>query len=111
MAKFINGESTVIPGYVAFSEDSIIPDPTDTSLPSELDRSSIAGSRIANTATFSAIRSGATATPSTGDFINSLGLLNTSSGGTLFAEATVPDILHTSDFDFEVEWQITIERK
>lgn len=111
ITKYITGETTVAPGYVAFSEDAIIPDAADTSLPSELDRSSVIASRTGNSASFTSIRSSATATPTTGDFINSLGLFSSSTGGLLFAEATVPNINHTTAFDFEVEWQVTIERK
>ena len=110
IAKSINGESSTVPSHMAFSNDSTTPDPTDTSLASEFDRSSITGSRVTNSITFNSIRSSATASGS-GDTINKLGLFSASSSGNLFMEATVPSILHTDDFDFEVDATITISRR
>lgn len=110
MAKALNGESFSTPTHGAFSSSVITPAATDTSLPSEYDRSSFTGSRDSNEVTFSGLRSGATAS-SSGDYINLFGLLDSSSGGNLFLEALVPSVLHTTSFDFEVDATITIERK
>lgn len=110
MAKAMNGESYTVGSDVAFSNDIIVPDATDTALPSEFDRSSTTGSRTGNKVSFTAIRSGAIASVG-GDTVNSIGLLTASSGGNLLSEATVPSIVHTQTFDLEVDWQITIERK
>lgn len=111
IAKAINGESFTSPTHTAFSGSVITPDPTDTSLPTELDRSATSGSRTTNEVTFTGIRSSATATPTTGDYINTVALFSASSGGNLFIEATAPNILHTDLFDLEVEATVTIERK
>lgn len=110
IAKNINGESSSAPSHCAFSSTVITPDATDTSLAQEWDRSSATGSRVSNVVTLTAIRSGAIAS-STGDAINALGLFTAASGGTLLAEATVPNILHSDTFDLETEWRITVSRK
>ena len=109
LAKKINGESSESPDYVAFSEDVITPDATDTSIPGILDGDAASGSRTLGVVTFNAIRSGAVAS-SSGDYINTLGLTKTSGSGTLFAEALVPSILHTTSYDLEVDWDITVSR-
>ena len=110
LAKAINGESFTLPAYNAFSSSVITVDATDTSLPTEYDRSSASGARINNTVTFTSVRSGAIAS-SSGDYINSMGLLSSSTVGDLHVEALVPNVLHTTSFDLEVDWAITIERK
>ena len=110
LAKALNGESNTIPSHVAFSSTVITPDTADTSIPGELDRSATSGTRVTNQVTFNALRSGATAS-STGDYINTLGLFTSTSGGNLYAEALVPSVLHTTTFDLEIDWKVTIERK
>lgn len=109
VSKAINGESYVSPGVIGFSSTTKTLSPTDTSLGGELDYGSAAGTRVTNVTTFNALRSGA-AVGVGGDRINSLGLLNTSTG-TLLAEALVPSVLHTSTYDLDVSWKIIVERK
>lgn len=108
IAKKINGESSTSPNYIDFSSTAITPDVADTSLPGVIAGGGTATqTRYLNTVTFNKIRSGAVAS-STGDYINALGLsLN---GGNLFAEALVPSILHTSSYDLEADWDITVNR-
>ena len=110
IAGWINGESGDSPSNIAFSSSVITPDGTETSLPSEYGRSSADGTRILSETTYNGLRSGAIAS-STGDYINSLGLLTASTGGDLLVEALVPSVLHTTSFDFEVDWTITVDRK
>ena len=110
LAKNINGESNTNASHLAYSSTAITPDATDTTLTGEfLTRVSATGSRVLTETTFNAIRSGAVAS-SSGDRINAMALFTSSSGGNLFAEALVPSILHTTAFDFEVDWKITISR-
>lgn len=109
LAKAVNGESYVSPGVVAFSSTTKTLSPSDTSLGGELDYDATSGSRVTNEVTFNALRSG-TIVSAGGDRINSLGLLDTSTG-TLLAEALVPSVLHTSTYDLDVNWKIIIERK
>lgn len=111
MAKALNNESFTTPVGIAFSSSVITPAATDTSLAHEYDRAGLSGTRSTNEVTFSGLRSGAVAS-STGDYINLVGVLSTSTtGGNLFVEALVPSVLHTTSFDFEVDATITIERK
>lgn len=110
IAAAINGESYDTPAYMAFSSSVITPDATATSLPTEIGRDATTNSRVTNIVTFSATKSGATVGAG-GDRINSLGLVDTSTGGTLFAQALVPSVLHTSTYDLEVNWKVKVERK
>jgi hypothetical protein len=110
IAGWVNGETATIPSFVAWSSSAITPAGTDTSLPSEYTtRTSASGTRTLNATTFNSTRLSTLAT-STGDYINSLGLLTASTAGTLYAEALVPSILHTTTFDLEVDWTITVSR-
>lgn len=108
IAGWMNGESANIPSYVAWSSSVITPAGTDTSVPSEYDESTASGSRILSVTTFNSLRSAVLAS-SSGDYINSIYLLGSSSG-TLLAEALVPSVLHTTTFDLEVDWALTVSR-
>lgn len=111
MAGVIVGESFSIPSHVGFSSTAITINPTDTSLSGEHgDRVSVANSRTLNRVVFTGVRSGAIAS-SSGDSLNSFGLFSSSAGGNLYSEALVASLLQTSDFDVEVEWQVSVERK
>lgn len=110
IAKAINSESNAVPAYIAFSSSVITPDPGDTSLPSEYDRSATSNSRATNEVTYTASRSG-TSVSGSGEYINTIGLLDTSTGGNLLAEGLVPSVLHTSTYDLEVNWKVIVERK
>jgi hypothetical protein len=109
VAGWMNGETTTIPTHVAWSSTVITPSATDTSIAHEYDRSSVTNSRVLNKATFSATRSSVVAS-STGDYINMAGLFNAATTGTLFAEALVPSLLHTTTYDLELDWNITVTR-
>ena len=111
IAGFINGESTLIPAYAVFSSDTITAAATDTSLPSELDdpRLSITKSRSANTTSYSFVRSGSSVSAG-GDYLNSMALIDSITGGNIMTEALVANLLHTTDFDVEVDWKISVER-
>ena len=113
ITKYLNGEVGELITHLAFSSDAITPGATDTSVSGQLgSRISISNSRSSTEpiVTFSGLRSGAVAS-SSGDYINLGALFTDASMGTLMAEAVVPSILHTSDFDFEVDWSVTIGRK
>ncbi len=113
VAKFLNNESATVVSHLTFSSDAITPDATDTSVSGELGtRISVSNSRSSSvpTVTFTGTRSGAVAS-SSGDFVNLAALFTASSGGNLMAEAIVPSVLHTTDFDLEVDWSITAARR
>jgi len=109
LAGALNGESLTIPASMLFSSDVVAVSGTATSIPGVLDYDDVTNSRTANVTKFTGVRSG-TAASSGGDYINTLGLLTSSSGGDLMAMAAVSSLLHTTDFDLEVDWEITIAR-
>ena len=113
IAKYLNGESSELITHLALSSTAITPSATDTSIPGQLgSRISVSNSRSSTlpTVTFNGIRSGAVASTS-GDYLNLGALFTASSSGTLMAEALIPSVLHTTDYDFEVDWSITVGRK
>jgi len=111
IAGLINGESVLVPSYAAFSSDVITASGTDTSLPSELDspRLNITNSRSNNTTTYSFTRSGALAN-SSGDYLNAMAIIDSATGGYVLSEATIPNFLHTTAFDINVNWKVSVER-
>lgn len=111
ITKLMNGESSAIPSYTAFTSTVITPDSTDTSslFADEYTRVIATGVRSLNQLTFSSLRPGTIAS-SDGDILNTMGLFNASTGGELLAEAVIPSILHTTSFDLETDWTITVER-
>ena len=112
MAKTLNGETYTKPSHVAWSSTAITVDPTDTTLSGEFgDRTTITSARTNNEVTFSGVRTGASVASSTGERLNSMGLFNSSASGTLHAEALVTSVLHTSDFDVELDWVIKVNRR
>lgn len=110
LSKAFNGESFTVPSYIAFSSTTKTLSPSDTSLGGELDRSVLSNTRVDNVVTFTGIRSGANVTGS-GDIIKSMGLFASSTAGTVMPQALVPNVLHSSTFDLEVEWNVRVERK
>jgi len=112
MAKTLIGDTFTAPTHGAWSSTAITIDPTDTTLSGEFGtRSTMVGSRILNEVTFTGLRTGASVTSSTGERLNSMGLFNAASVGTLHSEALVTSVLHTSDFDVELDWIIKVNRR
>lgn len=109
--KLVVGVEMTPPSHIAFSSTVIDMNPASTTLVGEYGpRSETNNTHSLNEATFSAIRSGALP-GSSGDTINSFGLLSSSSDGLLYAQGLVSSLLHTSDFDVEVEWRIRLDRR
>lgn len=107
-AALLGGSSAPIPAYTAFGSTEITPQTTDTSIPGEFDRIAFDSIGIVNNqVTYSAIRTGATAS---NEYINSVGFLTSSTGGLLFSEATVASLLHTTNFDVEVINTVEVNR-
>lgn len=111
VAKAVAGESFVTPAYFAFGSDVITPNEASTSLSGEEgSRSSASDSRSANVVTFSGTRSGAAVASSDGDVLNSVGVLDTSSSGTLLSEHSLSSIVHTTRFDIVVDYELSVDR-
>jgi hypothetical protein len=110
-AKAFSNESFVIPNYYAFSSSLSSVSSTDTSLSGEFStRVANAKSRVDNTNTYIAVKSGALASTA-GDTITAVAMLSASSGGTLMTELTVPSFLQTTAFDVEWTTTITFDRR
>lgn len=112
-AKAFAGESYDTISHLAFSTDgSFAVSVSDTSLSGEAGtRVSVTGTRSTATVTFNGIRTGASVSSSAGETLTGAGLLSASSGGTLLSEITLPDLLHTTSYDIEVDWGFTFQRR
>ena len=110
MAALLKGDTVVVPSHLTFGTTVITPSAGDTTLDGET------GSRIElstptrtnNIVFFEGIRTGAIAND---EYLNATALFNSTSGGTLYAEATMASVLHTTTFDIEVDWRIEFNRK
>lgn len=101
-ATLVSGTFTPA-SHVAFTSTEVSFDPSSNELSGEFDRVSATGSNVLGITTFTGVRTGALAS-STGDRVNAIALFNSSSGGQVYSVVLVPSVLHTTDFDFEVEW-------
>jgi hypothetical protein len=111
IAGLINGESVAIPAYGAFSSTVLSADATRTSLPDELDatRLDLTKTRTGTTTTYTFLRSGSVAS-SSGDYINTMALIDSATGGYVLSDLAVPSLLHTTSFDVEVDWKVQVRR-
>lgn len=111
IAKALNNESYTIPGYLAFGSSVIVPNAASTDLSGEFgSRYPLSNSRASNIVTFDGIRVGANVASSSGEYLNSVGSLSSSSGGVLFTENLLSSILHTTAFDVAVVIEVTVSR-
>jgi hypothetical protein len=112
VAAGLNGEALVVPGYVTHGTTSITVTPTMTSLDGEqASRLLVSSLRENNLVTFTALRSGANVGDTVnGDTLFSSALFDEATEGSLLAAVTLPGLLHTTSFDIETSWDISIER-
>jgi hypothetical protein len=112
-AKALNGESFVIPGYLAVGTTDVTQIlSTDTSIPGETGtRDIINKSRTGSAVTFSGVNPASGITAATGIAVESVGLFNPSSSGTLMIGASFSGLIQTTSFDLEVITQLTVSRK
>lgn len=109
-AKALAVESYVTPSYLVWGSSAIVENASSTSLSGEaFSRNTTTDSRVYNTVTWTAIKSGALAS-SSGDLLYSVGLNNSSSGGTHLAEKLLSSLTHTTAFDVEIVWNWTVSR-
>jgi hypothetical protein len=112
-AKALNGESFVIPAYLAVGTTDVAQIlSTDTTIPGETGtRDSVTKSRSGSSITFTGINPASSITVATGIPVESLGLFNPSSAGTLMIGASFSGLIQTTSFDLEVITQLTVSRK
>lgn len=109
VAKLMTGETYNIPSYMAFGSDSTTISAADEVISGEFERNPLDSSESSlNVAKFLFNRSSAVAN---NEYINVVGLHNSSSGsGNLMAAFAVSSLLHTSDFDVDIEYWVRHQR-
>jgi len=99
--------------YLGFSTDtSLEDDPTATSLDGEIGtRVACTVSVIDNRVSIAGVRASTmVVNTASGDTLTGIGLFDSSTGGELFTITTIPNLLHTINFDFNIEAPIDFER-
>jgi len=111
LAKLMTGEAYVIPSYMAFGSTTGTLTAVDLVTSGEFDRNALDSvERIGSTAKFIGSRSSVEAN---NEVINVVGLHNVvtlASSGNLQANFLVASLVHTSDFDVEVEFWVQHNR-
>lgn len=110
IAKLLNNESYTLPIAIAFGSTSIVTGASDTIVSGEFSREESTSTRNTNTIKFVATR---VAGDATGETLYNTALVNSStlySSDNIQANVCIPSILHTSDFDIDIEYWITINR-
>jgi hypothetical protein len=111
MAGLLIGESVTIPSYLAFGSTTGTLTAQDTITSGEFDRNIYTTTeRIGNVSKYSFLRTGGEVATSSGQYINVIGLMNSSAGGSLWANTLVSSLLHTTAFDLDIELWFTISR-
>lgn len=113
VAKALAGESFSYPTHFVVGTTEVTSiDSSATALSGEVGtRLAFTKSRVTNTSTFTAIRSGTDViNTTTGDFIKSIGGDKASTGNDL-QFGVVTDELQTTDFDIEFAFNITANRR
>jgi hypothetical protein len=112
VAKALNGEIITDVDYIGFGATSITITPTMTDLSGEYSpRASIIKSRTSNAINVYGTRSGTSVLSSTGDYLNSSALFLALTGGIPRVIVDLPNLLQTTNFDIETNWNITISRR
>lgn len=109
--KLIGGTTYNIPAYMAFGSTTGTLTAADTVTSGEFDRNALTStSRTDNIAKYSCTR---TSTEANNEYINVVGLHNSSglaSSGNLVANMLVASLLHTTAFDVDIEFWISVSR-
>ena len=110
-AGLVIGQSIDIPSHMAFGSTFGTLTGADIITSGEFDRVSLStGERSGAIAKHIGLRSSASAS-SDGDLIQVVGIHTSSAGGDLWTNMLLSSLLHTTDFDVEVEMWGTFERK
>lgn len=115
LAKVYSSESYTIPAYLAVGTGLSITSAiltTQTELDDEIgDRNTLTISRDTNVLSFETIRSSVdVVNTAIGDVLTNVGLLSSTSGGTLHTINVLPSLTQTTNFDIEFLTSITIGR-
>jgi hypothetical protein len=112
IAKALNNEAISPVAYTGFGETSVTITPTMTDISGELlPRSNATRSRVVNVLSINSTKSGASILSPTGTHLNSTALFLAITSGTPRAMVSLPNLLQTTNFDIETNWDITITRR
>ena len=108
LAKLVVGESVTIPSHMAFGSSNDDLTASDTTLAGEFDRISLeTGETNGTIAKIIGVRSSVDADDET---VFDIGLFNAASNGNLWSATLISSLLHTTDFDLEVQFWIEHQR-
>lgn len=100
------GTSVTIPAYMAFGSTANVLSAADIITSGEISRSILdSKTRSGNVIKFIKLKTGATSTSTP---INSIGLFNSSAGGSLWGNMLTSSIIQTSAFDIDFEYWVQI---
>lgn len=111
IAKALQGSTYVYPTYLAFGTTVLTLSTTDSSLVGESGtRIALSSSRSNSAVTYSGTRLASQVPTSSGIYLNGLGLLSSSTAGTLLTEFVLSSVLHTTSYDIQVDSLVTVGR-
>ena len=111
LAKLMIGESFTIPSYVAFGSTSYTLSGQDNSIQGEFDRIILSSTnRSNNLAKFICSRSSSDAGNETINVVELVNSASLGSSGNLQVAFLISSLVHTTDFDLEVEFWVNHER-
>ncbi len=111
VAKLLNSESYTVPSHATFSTSDLTLSTDMSSFTGEIPtRIALTETRAVTVDTFVGIRSGAVVGSSAGETLYEAALFDAASSGNLGAMASLPGILQTTNFDVEVNWDVSVER-
>jgi len=113
VAKALNSEAHTVSGYLAVTTDtSYAADATSTDIGTELGtRIALTNTRADNVTTYNATRSGAVVVGATGDTLTGVGLFSASTLGDLSVTVPMGSLSHTTGFDIEFDFEVTVTRR
>jgi hypothetical protein len=114
VAKAINDEGSVtLPSHLAFGETTIVASPSVTSVTDEVGtRPTASSTRNGTTVTYNGIRSGTDVVDTVnGDTLAASHLMTASSGGSVQAVQSLPNIRHTTSFDVEMQFEVSVTQR
>jgi hypothetical protein len=109
-AKAANSESRVVANYATFSTTDLTITPSMTFTGEIPVRFAVTKSRVNNVVSATGIRSGTAVGSSAGETLYEAAMNSAATSGTVLAIQGLPSILHTTNFDIEVNWDVGYER-
>lgn len=111
LPQLVAGSTVNLPSHMAFSSSATLPVESDNTLTGEIGtRVSFDSTTIdSNSLTFTGTRS-SVAPGASGDTLTSFGIMNSTTGGDMWATAIMSSLLHTTSFDIELNMTVRFDR-